>query len=244
MNAFRKTDSVSESLLSLNTQFDALQMCSLLINAWPGDHKVLAINPGGTQRANSCSVQSVMKKMRAIYQEDSWDYLHLNFWIKMQAFNDYLAQEKETSSQFITDSLYKISTLASKMKRQGILSEQMFLTWEGVYQKAQSRLQAIQSQEEIQLLDAALKLQNMDETEVEIVTQKSCLTNDGLEKPHNAFVYSHCFLGEQPDLAQVFPLSEPFIASGYDEMAYRLNFLRALPDFDAFDSTDSNSSLG
>lgn len=151
--SFKRPRPPSEELnvtFSTKTNASAEKLYQAIIWAWPGNQTVMASNPGGAQRAQSCAVQSVAKWVKGRYFEnqnirsESNDedkqqlvlYQEQNFWIKMTALSDYLTNGSEHSSQLIDDAVRKISSHAAKMEKAGLLSNELFAEWNEISQRA------------------------------------------------------------------------------------------------------------
>ena len=221
--------------LSEYTDFKMKQIYPLLFYNWPGKMEVGAENPGGAQRANSCSVQSVIKWMKGEFGKETTSYLSMTLWIKMLAFKDYLEHEKHLSFAFIHDAIRRISSQASKMQHAGQLEDPAFDYLQELNRLAQEKGVIASINEADKLHDSALSFPTgIDLSQAEVVSRKEekSTYNDA---QISSMEYQHRFVEDGPDYLQLPLLSQSYIAPLHDEMAYRLNFFRLLPDFDVFD---------
>lgn len=210
--------------------FSISDVYTVLFHGWPGKNRGEALNPGKAQRANSCSLQALMKWFKGECDKDH--HAWLNLWIKLSAFSDYLHNTPEPllSAQFIADASRKISTHLDKMDHQNPVSASLMQSWQEIHQYAlekRSRALVLEAKERAaQALSAevsGLGLETYDLAALENTRQQ---TMPPLSAPYQ---YPHSFPNEPAPMSELPHLSQPNIANLSDEMAYRMNFLRLLP---------------
>jgi hypothetical protein len=221
---------------STQTTVDGLY--NFLFHAWGGKRHILAENPGGAQRAESCSVEALLKQVKGNYGFDSASldsHLLMNFWIKVSALSDYLKNETQPASAFIEDAIRKISSHVSKMHVRGIDKTPFFKTWIEVASRAQEVIRQAQERETQERLAEAIKFPNsgIDLSKVEKV--KYIEPEEIAVKGKSSIHYNHRLPGEAPDYSLLPQLCGTYLAPLMEESAYRLNFFRLLPNFDKFD---------
>lgn len=236
-----------------------------IVHSWPGVKEIAAENPGGAQRANSCSIHAITKWIRGRYsssanksaqtkeQQKKQLIAHhtFSFWIKISALSDYLTHIPNHSSQFINDAVHKISSHAVKMKKEGTLNPHLIAEWNEVCKRASNAIQAAQADEKekavrgsLQLPEDGSYLSRVDSVKVEAAEKKQ--KEQKIESPYSC---SHLFPVDEADtgerlrpflqdenaIRRFTDLSKRYISPLMDEMAYRLNLLRILPDCNSFD---------
>ncbi len=210
-------------------RLNIIQLYEVLLHLWPGKQAFSATNPGGAQRAESCSLQAVMKWTNQICENGQHPLL--NIWVKSAAFSDYLDNTDVCSSQLIGDALRKMSTHIDKMDKRGELSDDIFAWWKEISQRAvevKGRAIAFEvSEREKRALSTAEKGFELDLFKVVQLKPSEKVGGPAIVA---SYQYPHAFPGESVPFGELSKLREGFIAPPYQEMAHRLNFIRLLPD--------------
>jgi hypothetical protein len=210
-----------------------------LFYTWRGSRSIKAENPGGPQRANSCSVYALMKWIKGNYDPNSPSqnsHLFMNFWIKAAALSDYLNNEKLPCSAFISDSLRKLSSQASKIEALKVNVNSWLKAWIELSKEAKKIAIQAQERESEELLKQSIHFpdEGIDLSQVTPIGIKEASDQDKKVQPAVKFNYVHKFAGEKPDYKLLPDLSLSYRASLMEESAQRLNFFRVLPDFNTF----------
>ncbi len=204
----------------------------VFFHAWPGDGPFVAKNPGGAQRANSCSLQAVVKWMNNVCEEHHHPFLMI--WIKLAGFSDYLDNADAHSSQFVADALRKMTTHIDKMDKCGELSEGLFLAWKEISQRAlevkgRAVIREVKEREKLALSVGERGFELDLYERLDLTFHGASGDELALKKLHK-YQRQHGFPGDAPRLVDISELAQPYVAPLYDEMAGRLNFFRLLPD--------------
>ena len=166
------------------------------------------------------------------------------FWIKAAALADHIDHAKNPCSQLIEDSVRKLASAASKLQKFNLMPPFVFQSWEQIALRAKRLANetkiGIERRREKALTFPA---QGIDLSQVIPVTLK----NDVKDKSASAnavYIYPHSFSSDLLPLSELHKLSQAYIASLSDEMSYRLNFLRLLPNCTSFDYERDIATLG
>ncbi|HEY4831388.1 MAG TPA: DUF3638 domain-containing protein, partial [Waddliaceae bacterium] len=242
--SFARPRSPTEELKGLvnfpqSTHTNISDLYRFLFYTWRGDRSILAENPGGPQRANSCSVYALMKWVKGSYSSDPSaqnNHLFMNFWIKASALGDYLNNEKAPSSSFISDALRKMSSHTSKMEALGMKADGWYQAWIELSKKAKEVIIQAKKRESEELCNQSIRFPDngIDLSQVSSVSLKKSAKIDDLAEPTSKFDYTHRLPGEKPNYQQLPQLSLSYTNSLMNESVFRLNFFRLLPDFNKF----------
>ncbi len=207
----------------------AITLYKVLLYNWPVTCDLKSENPGRAQRSGSCSLQGLMKWIKGQCERNHHPWMTL--WIKLSAFSDYLENSDAHSSQFINDALRKMSTHIDKMDKASPIPPQLFEAWKEIYTRA--KLATLTAHTVSSAARSASALSSipyglgLNVYEVVVLKEIKPLPQTSLKTGYD---YFHRFPGEAPSLTELPTLSKQKIATPYSEMAYRLNFLRLLPD--------------
>ncbi len=210
--------------LSVHDVYLALQ------HGWPGKGPFLAKNLGKAQRGKSCSLQALMKWLKGVCDRNQHPWLTL--WIKLSAFSDYLDNEPEHSAQFIADASRKISTHIDKMDKQNAIPPSLLEVWEEISQRGLTKRSAALSREACKRASEALSatVTGLGLESYQIVQLAKPSDSQKLPPAITPYIYPHAFPGEKAPLAELPTLSGKDVAPLFDEMSYRMNIIRLLPN--------------
>ncbi|MBA3239086.1 MAG: DUF3638 domain-containing protein [Parachlamydiaceae bacterium] len=195
---------------------------------------IIATNPGGKQRSPSCSVQSLLKRVTGEYNSPSLD-LHSHRWgsfnKNLAALSDYLEHHKKPCSQFIEDSVRKLASQASKMQQLNLMPLWLFNSWEEIAQRAEKISKIAKVTEALDRRENALTfpVDGIDLSRVvPVVIEES--KEIKLSSVSETYIYPHSFPCEPLPLDELEQLAKSYMSDLSDEMSYRLNFFRLLPN--------------
>lgn len=231
VSCLRNRPKIDENSLVMCPRLSSIRDFYLvLVHGWPGKDGVLMTNPGKAQRANSCSLQAVVKWFKWQCDKDHHPWMIL--WIKLSAFSDYLKNNQELSSQFISDAKRKLATHIEKMDQRDELFPGVFEAWKEISilaaekkKEALKRERILRVSSSLSSTTAGLGLENY-----ELVRNLKIEKEEEIPPITSVYRYPHTFPGNPPPISELPNLSQRGIAPLTEEMVDRMNFIRLLPD--------------
>jgi hypothetical protein len=195
--------------------------------------QILALNPGDTQRGESCAVKSIFKWIKGMAlngPDELLSHHHLIAWLKIAALSDALDTDEKYECGFLRHAIKKISSHLIKMDGLGSLSEGIYQLWAAVSTKVEGFLSA-QQKATAGLSEMAVEWGTFASAPFEYILPRGLNEVADGRDVH----YFHFTAADRPaSLEALRKLTQIARCDRDSERVAYVNFLRCLPDCDRF----------